>query len=378
MRHPQARSKRLRLKNLLYHPNGPLEIRNSREELIHPGHGSSAHLRYSLMVPSPKRPHVFISYAWQGEKDSQHNRKVLRLASDLGETCLVELDQWAVTPGTNVHAFMERMVNDPTINKVIIVCDRTYVQKSQNGLGGVGTETTIMTPSIYAQMQQRSFTQGEAPIKFIPVVFEYYEGKACVPTMLASATYIDLSTDERYNQNIEELERALWDHPLLERPQPDRLPHFIESLDANEAAAKPLSEPIPPVETVPPTHQEFRRSVMSDSDKEPKIHQTFYAPATVQNGNHTEATLNVNYGVSKENLGELLAQLRSDVSTLAPKEKAEASAELEHLEKAVSTPELRTRVIPALNALNALRGVLTTTAFAANLAQIASYFNVTL
>jgi TIR domain len=74
---------------------------------------------------------------------------VLRLATDLRESGIdVILDKWDLKEGHDANAFMERMVADDTIQKVVMVCDRLYVEKANNRTGGVGTETQIITPDI--------------------------------------------------------------------------------------------------------------------------------------------------------------------------------------------------------------------------------------
>ena len=69
-----------------------------------------------------KRPKIIISYSWTSETHTQW-------VADLGENLAsdgveVVLDQWDLEEGHDLNAFMEKMVNDPTINRVIIISDR--------------------------------------------------------------------------------------------------------------------------------------------------------------------------------------------------------------------------------------------------------------
>lgn len=66
-------------------------------------------------------PKVFISYSWTSE---EHKDWV----ADLGERLMSDgveaiLDQWSLDDGHDVNAFMEKMVSDPTIKRVIVVSD---------------------------------------------------------------------------------------------------------------------------------------------------------------------------------------------------------------------------------------------------------------
>ena len=75
----------------------------------------------------------------------------------------VTLDVWSLKDGQDKYVFMEKMVTDPDINKVLIICNRDYAEKADCRKGGVGTESTIMSDEIYSKADQT---------KFHPVVFE--------------------------------------------------------------------------------------------------------------------------------------------------------------------------------------------------------------
>lgn len=59
--------------------------------------------------------------------------------------------------GHDAHAFMEKMVTDPDITKVAMICDRLYAEKADGRSGGVGTETQILSAEIYAKQDQTKF-----------------------------------------------------------------------------------------------------------------------------------------------------------------------------------------------------------------------------
>tara|TARA_B110001469_G_scaffold126148_1_gene143069 strand:+ start:17674 stop:17850 length:177 start_codon:yes stop_codon:yes gene_type:complete len=58
---------------------------------------------------------------------------------------------------------MEQMVNDETVDKVLLVCNKKYAQKANKKQGGVGIESLIISDEIYSQVEQT---------KFIPIVME--------------------------------------------------------------------------------------------------------------------------------------------------------------------------------------------------------------
>jgi SEFIR domain len=91
-------------------------------------------------------PKAFISYSWSSD---QHQKWVLDLATQLREHGVdVTIDKWDLKEGHDAIKFMEKMVTDLEIKKVIIVLDRTYAEKADGRKGGVGTETQIISPEI--------------------------------------------------------------------------------------------------------------------------------------------------------------------------------------------------------------------------------------
>ncbi|OIO49547.1 MAG: hypothetical protein AUJ39_00800 [Parcubacteria group bacterium CG1_02_42_13] len=111
------------------------------------------------------------------------------------------------------------MVNDTNIKKVLVVCDSVYQTKANNRKGGVGTETQLISKEVYESAGQE---------KFIPIIREYDEsGKPCIPHYMASRIYIDLSSDEKFEESYQKLIRNLYDKPLLKRPALGMPPAYI-------------------------------------------------------------------------------------------------------------------------------------------------------
>ena len=74
---------------------------------------------------------LFISYSWSSPI---HEQWVLNLATELRENSVdVVLDKWDLREGNDAIAFMEKMVTDKTIEKVLIISDKMYAEKADQG-----------------------------------------------------------------------------------------------------------------------------------------------------------------------------------------------------------------------------------------------------
>src|SRR6266487_323223 len=146
---------------------------------------------------------AFISYSWTSE---QHREWVLKLAERLvNHGVYVVLDRWQLKPGQDKYAFMERMVTDPDIRKVLIICDRRYQENADKRKGGVGDETLLITSEVYGRVNQE---------KFIPIVVERDEnGDPYMPRYLAARMFIDMSIPAKFEDKYQELLRNLYDVP---------------------------------------------------------------------------------------------------------------------------------------------------------------------
>ena len=162
-------------------------------------------------------PRLFISYSWTSHS---HEEWVLSLATELRESGVdVILDKWDLKEGHDAHAFMERMVTDPAIKKVALICDRLYAEKADGRSGGVGTETQILSAEVYGNQDQT---------KFVAVLPERDAGgKAYLPAYYRSRVYIDLSNLDLYARNFEQLLRWIFDKPLHVKPDLGAAPAFL-------------------------------------------------------------------------------------------------------------------------------------------------------
>ena len=168
-------------------------------------------------------PKIFISYSWTNDT---HINKVVELAQRLmNDGVDVVLDKWELKEGQDKYAFMERSVTDATITKVIMICDKAYAEKANARRGGVGNETTVISPEVYAKATES---------KYIPIIFERDEdGNEYLPAYLKSRIYFDLSSDEIFEANYDALLRNLYDKPEHSKPKLGKMPEYLNEEAVN-------------------------------------------------------------------------------------------------------------------------------------------------
>jgi len=163
-------------------------------------------------------PKVFVSYSWS---TPEHESFVIGLAEDLVESGVdVIIDKWSLQTGQDSLSFMESMISDESIQKVLIISDRVYADKANNRAGGVGTETQIISPEIYASATQT---------KFVMVTTEKDdEGKNFVPTFYKGRIFIDMSDANLYTESFERILRWIYDKPVHKKPVLGKRPSYLD------------------------------------------------------------------------------------------------------------------------------------------------------
>jgi hypothetical protein len=162
-------------------------------------------------------PKVFASYSWT---TTEHREWVRSLVDRLrGDGVDVVVDIYRLKEGHDKYAFMEQMVTDADISKVLVISDRQYAEKADARRGGVGTESIIISREVYEKVNQD---------KFIPVVRELSEkGKPYLPAFMQGRIYIDFSSEEKLHENYEQLLRAIFGKPQYIEPNVGRPPSFL-------------------------------------------------------------------------------------------------------------------------------------------------------
>lgn len=157
-----------------------------------------------------KHPKVFISYSWD---DKEHEEWVLKLAKELRSNNGIDviLDKWDMKLGKPLTHFMAHAVTDS--DRVICVMTPNYKKKTENLVGGVGVEYSIITAEIQKNIQTE---------KFIPL----FRSGEDVPTFLAGRDYIDMRDDSKYDEAIKKLVRDIIGKPKYKKPELGAIPKF--------------------------------------------------------------------------------------------------------------------------------------------------------
>lgn len=135
-------------------------------------------------------PKVFISYSWHPEENKQRVEELARRLMDDG--VYVVIDIWDLHAGQDKNVYMEQMISDSSVDKVLLICNKDYANKANARQGGVGIESTIISEEIYSKVDQT---------KFIPIVFEKDEnGNAYKPVFVKSRIHYDLSDENVYEK----------------------------------------------------------------------------------------------------------------------------------------------------------------------------------
>jgi hypothetical protein len=165
-------------------------------------------------------PKVFISYS---HDTAQHKDWVRSLASALRTNGIdAVLDQWDLSPGQDMAAFMARGIQ--TADRVLLICTGPYVSKAEAGTGGVGYERLVVTAEVVGSIDT---------IKFIPIVRNNASARK-VPNFLGPRMYIDFSDEAQYPAKFEELLREIHQAPAVVRPPLGDNPFRGEVIESGE------------------------------------------------------------------------------------------------------------------------------------------------
>lgn len=168
-------------------------------------------------MPAPK---VFFSYSYDSQPHKDWVRGLATALRDHGIDAV--LDQWDLSPGQDVAAFMAGGIR--TADRVLLICTSQYVSKAEAGCGGVGYERLIVTAEVVGAIDT---------IKFIPIVRNNANARK-VPDFLGPRLYLDFSDDAQYATKLEELMREIHQAPAVVKPPLGDNPFKGEVIDAAE------------------------------------------------------------------------------------------------------------------------------------------------
>lgn len=169
-------------------------------------------------------PLVFISYSWTSERHKGVVKDIADRLLDAGVEVIIDI--YDLKEGDDRFKFMEQMVTRPDVTHVLVVSDRSYVEKANHRKkGGVGTESQIISKEVYNTVVDS---------KFIPLIFEFDEsGEALLPAFFVSRIGIDFSTPEAQNLNWEQLVRRLYGKPLHRKPEKGAQPAYLTEVESS-------------------------------------------------------------------------------------------------------------------------------------------------
>ena len=174
---------------------------------------------------SEPAPVVFVSYS---HDSPEHKRWVGELASDLvGSGVDVIIDQWDTGPGDDLPKFMEKSVT--RANRVLAICTDAYVQKADDGKGGVGYEAMILTGELVKNLGQN---------KFIPIIRQPGDN-AKKPKFLVTRFHVSFNDDGDFESKLEELLREIHKAPKHPKPPLGKNPFANEAKTEEARAAAP-------------------------------------------------------------------------------------------------------------------------------------------
>ncbi|WP_086652507.1 toll/interleukin-1 receptor domain-containing protein [Acetobacter malorum] len=169
-----------------------------------------------------KTPKVFISYTWSSQ---EHKEWVKNLADELIENGIdIVLDQYDLHEGDDMNHFMEKSIADKTIDRIIVICDKNYVEKANQRKGGAGFEAGIISQEVASQIESPS---GGKKICGVVVDVDN-DGNYCLPTYLKAHLAINMIGEGRYT-NSEQLVRWVYNKPALKKPELGSRPSFLDN-----------------------------------------------------------------------------------------------------------------------------------------------------
>ena len=185
-------------------------------------------------------PKVFLSYS---HDSGAHKEWVKSLAADLRNGGVdANLDQWGLALGDDISMFMQKQISES--DRVLMVCSEAYVEKAEEGRGGVGYERLIVTREVIEKIDTK---------KFIPLI-RRQDSESVVPSFLGPRLYINFSNDDEYDEKLAELLRDIHGKSETEKP-PIRELSFSETSSLPTPSGRPtasssgLSGPIPSLDS---------------------------------------------------------------------------------------------------------------------------------
>ncbi len=167
-----------------------------------------------LLGDIPKdRKVVFISYSWDSEEHKKWVKKFANALTDKGIYIL--LDQY-VSGGVLLPLFM--MYGIQIANKVLVIGTKNYVQKMMQIGSGAGFEGSIITSALFENITTN---------KFIPCL-RSGDFNESFPSLIKDCKGFDFRDDDRFEQELDNLSREIWECSKHQRPKLGDIPDYAK------------------------------------------------------------------------------------------------------------------------------------------------------
>lgn len=158
-------------------------------------------------------PIVFISYS---HDDSAHRKWVLELADRMMSDGIdVKLDRYELRLGSNLQHFVETSISKS--ERIIIIFTPNYKLKTIDRTGGVGYEYSIINVELYNNQTTQE--------KVIPILRKG-DAEDSIPNFMRQFIHLDMSKEENFEVQYEELIREIYHDPPIKKPQLGAKPEF--------------------------------------------------------------------------------------------------------------------------------------------------------
>lgn len=173
----------------------------------------SKDLESSILGEIPDgRKVVFISYSWDNDA---HKKWVGKLADDLTAKGIYILYDGYNEDGTPIDVFMEQGLK--RADKVIVIGTPNFMVKYNSMFTGAAFEGYIIRAYV---------VQSIGTKKIIPCL-RVGDFKSSFPMILSSRKGHDFSSDQRYDDELDDLCREIWERPKRVRPVLGAIPNYV-------------------------------------------------------------------------------------------------------------------------------------------------------
>ena len=165
----------------------------------------------------PHTPKVFVSYSHDYQDKIKEYVDRLIIAGGID----VIVDFYDLEKGGNMNKFMEKVSTDPSIDYVLLFCDKTYMEKANARKHGVGAEASLIIPEINKDTQHA---------KFLTIACEVDDsGNFTLPAALRHLNCFDFTSYQTIDSEFDDLIRLLHRTPKFKKPKIGPPPNFIQT-----------------------------------------------------------------------------------------------------------------------------------------------------